>query len=56
VVVARWENALDMARMRRHLDRETEGEADDPEKLLVTEELVREQAHDLEPRPAAARL
>ena len=56
VVVARWENALDMARMRRHLDRETEGEADDPEKLLVKEELVREQAHDLEPRPAAARL
>jgi aerobic C4-dicarboxylate transport protein len=56
VVVARWENALDMARMRRHLDRETEAEADDPEKVLVTEELVKEHAQDLEPRPAAARL
>ncbi len=55
MVVARWENALDMARMRRHLDQETEEEADDPEKVLVTQELVDEHAHDAGSRPAAAR-
>ena len=32
IVVAKWENALDEGRMRRHLDRETELEADSPEK------------------------
>ncbi len=55
MVVARWENALDMARMRRHLDQETEEEADDPEKVLVTQELVDEHADDAGSRPAAAR-
>jgi aerobic C4-dicarboxylate transport protein len=35
IVVARWENALDVARMRQHLDRETEAEADNPEAVLV---------------------
>jgi aerobic C4-dicarboxylate transport protein len=50
VVVARWENALDLTRMHRHLDQETEAEADDPEKVLVIEELVDEHAHD---EPAA---
>ena len=34
IVVAKWENALDEGRMRRHLDRETELEADPPEKIL----------------------
>ena len=34
IVVAKWENALDEGRMRRHLDRETELEADSPEKIL----------------------
>ena len=34
IVVAKWENALDEERMRRHLDRETELEADSPEKIL----------------------
>ena len=34
IVVAKWENALDEGRMRRHLDRETELEADLPEKIL----------------------
>src|SRR3954464_7727785 len=38
VVVAKWEGALDMERMRRHLDRETDAEADNPEDLLVAEE------------------
>jgi aerobic C4-dicarboxylate transport protein len=35
LVVARWERALDMVRMRRHLDRETEAEASEPELVLV---------------------
>jgi aerobic C4-dicarboxylate transport protein len=34
VVVAKWENALDMDRMRRHLNQETDVEADSPEKIL----------------------
>jgi aerobic C4-dicarboxylate transport protein len=54
VIVAKWENALDVARMHRHLDQETEEEADDPEKVLVQEELVDEHAHDVAPRPAGA--
>jgi aerobic C4-dicarboxylate transport protein len=35
IVVARWENALDVARMRRHLDREAEIEADNPEAVRI---------------------
>jgi aerobic C4-dicarboxylate transport protein len=46
VVVARWENALDMARMRKRLDRETDEEADDPEAVLVQEDIVEEGAED----------
>jgi aerobic C4-dicarboxylate transport protein len=38
VVVAKWEGALDEARMHAHLDRETSEEADTPEKLLPTPE------------------
>ena len=38
VVVAKWENALDTARMHRMLDRETDTEADTPEDLLVAQE------------------
>jgi aerobic C4-dicarboxylate transport protein len=53
VIVAKWENALDVTRMHRHLNQETE-EADDPEKVLVQEELTDEHAHDVEPRPAQA--
>ena len=34
VVVAKWENALDQERMHRQLDRETELEADSPERSL----------------------
>jgi aerobic C4-dicarboxylate transport protein len=37
IVVAKWENALDVARMRRHLDRQTEEEADKPENVLIVE-------------------
>jgi aerobic C4-dicarboxylate transport protein len=44
VVVARWEN--DMARMRKRLDRETDEEADDPEAVLVQEDIVEEVAED----------
>jgi aerobic C4-dicarboxylate transport protein len=54
VIVAKWENALDVARLHRHLDQETEEEASDPEKVLVEEELVDEHAHDVAPRPAGA--
>lgn len=38
VVVARWEGALDVDRMNRHLNNETDEEADSPESVLVTEE------------------
>jgi aerobic C4-dicarboxylate transport protein len=46
VVVARWENALDMARIRKRLDQETDEEADDPEAVLVQEDIVEEGAED----------
>jgi aerobic C4-dicarboxylate transport protein len=39
IAVAKWEGALDEARMQRHLDRETDLEADDPEAVLVAEEI-----------------
>ena len=35
VVVAKWEGALDEARMRQHLEHETELEADAPEKAMA---------------------
>ena len=35
VVVSKWENAVDMAQVNRHLEHETEVEAESPE-LLVT--------------------
>ena len=38
VVVAKWEGALDMARMNRLLNRETDAEADNPEDVLVATE------------------
>ncbi len=45
IVVSKWENALDEARMHTHLDRETDAEADDPEAVLVE--------HEIEAVPAA---
>ncbi len=48
IVVAKWDGALDEARLRRHLAGETEAEADDPEKVLVAAELATE-------APAAAK-
>ena len=38
VVVGRWCGAVDVERMRRHLDQETAEEAEAPEKVLVEEE------------------
>jgi aerobic C4-dicarboxylate transport protein len=38
VVVAKWEGALDEARMHAHLNRETIDEADEPEKVLPAPE------------------
>jgi aerobic C4-dicarboxylate transport protein len=38
VVVAKWEKALDVPRMRQHLDHETEAEAEEPELVLVASE------------------
>jgi len=40
VVVSRWENELDIDRMNRMLDRETDLEAEEPERLLDEPELV----------------
>jgi aerobic C4-dicarboxylate transport protein len=39
VVVSRWENALDVDRMNKHLNNETEAEADTPEQVLVEDEI-----------------
>ena len=39
VVVSRWEGALDVEQMRRHLDQETEAEADTPEEVMVEDEI-----------------
>jgi aerobic C4-dicarboxylate transport protein len=39
VVVSKWESALDASRMRRHLDQETDAEADAPEAVLVEDEI-----------------
>jgi aerobic C4-dicarboxylate transport protein len=47
LVVAKWEGALDEARLQRHLAAETDEEADDPEQVLVEEELIDEHAHDI---------
>src|SRR5256714_2327852 len=38
VVVGRWCRAVDVARMRRHLDQESAEEAEAPEKVLIEEE------------------
>ena len=35
VVVAKWEGALDEARMRQQLEHETEVAAEDPEKVMT---------------------
>jgi aerobic C4-dicarboxylate transport protein len=40
VVVARWEGALDEARLHRRLDQETELEADEPEAVKVEDDVV----------------
>ena len=42
VVVAKWEGALDEARMHKHLNQETDEEADDPEAVLVADEIDKE--------------
>jgi aerobic C4-dicarboxylate transport protein len=39
VVVSRWEGALNVERMRSHLNQETEAEADTPEQVLVEGEI-----------------
>jgi len=46
IVVAKWEGALDVERMRSHLEHETEEEADVPEEVLVEHELADELAHE----------
>ena len=48
VVVARWENALDVGRLHSRLNGETDQEADDPEAVLVQDDIV------VEGREAAA--
>ncbi len=54
LVVAKWEGALDETRMHYHLNRETDLEADDPETVLVAEEIDRE-AHVSSPGPRVER-
>ena len=39
IVVSRWEGTLDVARMQAHLDQETIEEAENPELVLVQEEI-----------------
>src|SRR3954454_14358046 len=39
VVVSRWENAVDLAQMNRHLNQETDAEASRPEQVLVDDEI-----------------
>jgi aerobic C4-dicarboxylate transport protein len=39
VVISRWEGALNVERMRSHLNQETEAEADTPEQVLVEDEI-----------------
>ena len=39
VVVSKWEGALDVDRMRAHLNNETEAEADTPEQVLVEDDI-----------------
>jgi aerobic C4-dicarboxylate transport protein len=55
VVVARWEGALDVARMHSRLNQETDREADDPEAVLVQEDIIEEAANDERVRAAPAR-
>jgi aerobic C4-dicarboxylate transport protein len=43
IVVAKWEGALDEVRMHKHLNQETEAEADDPEAVLVVHEIEEEE-------------
>ncbi len=38
VVIARWEGALDVDRLRTHLDQETDEEADNPEDVVNEED------------------
>jgi aerobic C4-dicarboxylate transport protein len=38
VVISKWEGALNVNRMRAHLNRETDAEADTPEEVLVEDE------------------
>jgi aerobic C4-dicarboxylate transport protein len=47
VVVSKWEGALDVARMNRHLDQETVEEAENPEQVMVAEDI--RESGDLKP-------
>jgi aerobic C4-dicarboxylate transport protein len=42
IVVAKWEGALDTDRLRRQLDGETDAEADNPEDVLVSDDIAEE--------------
>src|SRR5436190_9488025 len=39
IVVSKWESALNVGRMRAHLNQDTEAEADTPEQVLVEDEI-----------------
>ncbi len=40
IVVSKWENALDVERMQKHLDQETVEEAETPEQVLIADEIA----------------
>lgn len=49
VVVAKWEGALDADRLRRRLDGETDEEADNPEDVLVADDIAEEAQEAMAP-------
>ena len=53
IVVAKWEGALDEERLRQQLDGETDAEADNPEDVLVADDIA-EEVHGT-PGPARRR-
>jgi aerobic C4-dicarboxylate transport protein len=54
IAVAKWEGALDHNRLRQQLDGETDLEADNPEEVLVADEIAEEVHRTAVPAPRVA--
>ena len=54
IVVAKWEGALDEVRLQQHLSNESEEEADEPELVLVEQEVASEDMKEAGPRRLSA--